>query len=155
MHGAALGLCQPHGRWQADEPQAVAVAEQAAGPQLGVGVEPLGHLVRQLHLLLDPFFVFFLSDCKSLTVKDDVEEAELAAAHARTHKHTQRTCLVLLASRAGLLDRLAPAALLLSAGRSSRARSNSSLRSRGKLLYLQDRNISLGEDSVHLLLLDK
>lgn len=49
-----------------------------------------------------------------------------------------RTCLVLFASSAGLLDRLAPAALLLRAGRSSRGRSNSSLRSRGKLLYLQE-----------------
>lgn len=56
VHGATLGLSQSHSCWQADEPQAVAVAEQAAGPQLRVGVEPLGHLVCQLYLLLVPFF---------------------------------------------------------------------------------------------------
>lgn len=44
--------------------------------------------------------------------KDYEEEAELVEVH--TH-----TCFVLLASSAGLLDRLAPATLLLIAGRSS------------------------------------
>lgn len=76
-------------------------------------------------------------------MKGNVEEARFVAAHTHPYRHTQHTCFVLLASRAGLLDRLAPAALLLSAGRSSRARSNSSLRNRGKPLYLQDHNISL------------
>lgn len=48
------------------------------------------------------------------------------------------TCFVLLASSAGLLDRLAPAALLLSAGRNTLGRSNSPKCSLGKLLYLED-----------------
>lgn len=88
MHGAALGLGQLHGRRQADEPHAVAVAKQAAGPQLGVGVVALGHLVRQLHFLLDRFFLslFFKSKCEFLTVKEN--EAKLVAAHKHTHKHT-------------------------------------------------------------------
>ena len=45
-----------------------------------------------------------------------------------------RTCFVLLDSSAGLLDRLAPAAPLLIAGRNSLGRSNSSMCSLGKLL---------------------
>lgn len=60
------------------------------------------------------------------------------------------TCFVLLASRAGLLERLAPATLLLIAGRSSRGRSNSSLRNRGKPLYLEDDNILLFKHSFYL-----
>lgn len=48
------------------------------------------------------------------------------------------TCFVLFASSAGLLDRLAPAALLLSAGRNSLGRSNRSIWSLGKPLYLED-----------------
>lgn len=53
LHGPAFGLCQPDGRRQADEPQAVAVTEQTAGPQRGVGIKPLGQLVGELDLLLD------------------------------------------------------------------------------------------------------
>lgn len=64
------------------------------------------------------------------------------------HTHT---CFVLLASSAGLLDRLAPATLLLIAGRSSRGRSNSSLRNRGKPLYLEDDNNLLFKSSFYIL----
>lgn len=53
LHGAALRLGQPHGCWQADEPHAVAVTEQTAGPQRWVGIETLCHLVGKLDLLLD------------------------------------------------------------------------------------------------------
>lgn len=52
LHGAALGLGESQRCRQADEPQAVAVAEQAAGPQLRVGVETLRHLVSELDFLL-------------------------------------------------------------------------------------------------------
>ena len=51
LHGAGLGLGQAHAGRQADEPQAVAVAEQAARPQRRVGIEALRHLVRQLDFL--------------------------------------------------------------------------------------------------------
>lgn len=59
VHGPAFRLGQSHGRRQADEPQAVAVTEQTAGPQRGVGIKPLGQLVGELDLLLDTQDIFF------------------------------------------------------------------------------------------------
>lgn len=46
-----LGVAHLHVRWQTDEPQAVAVTEQALGPQLGDGGVLLGYLLGRLDLL--------------------------------------------------------------------------------------------------------
>lgn len=43
---AHLGVAHLHVRWQTDEPQAVAVTEEALGPQLGDGRVLLGDLLR-------------------------------------------------------------------------------------------------------------
>lgn len=36
LHGTGFGLSQTHACWQADKPQAIAVAEQTLSPQLRV-----------------------------------------------------------------------------------------------------------------------
>lgn len=46
-----LGVAHLHICWQADEPQAVAVTEQALGPQLGDGGVLLGFFMGRLYLL--------------------------------------------------------------------------------------------------------
>ena len=46
-----LGVAGADQRRQADEPQAVAVAQQAPGPQLGHGRLGFGHLLSELDLL--------------------------------------------------------------------------------------------------------
>lgn len=66
-------------------------------------------------------------------------EAQVAAVAERcVRMHSARTCFVLFASSAGLLDKLAPAALLLSAGRNTLGRSNRSICNLGKPLYLEE-----------------
>lgn len=49
--GPHLGVAHLHVCWQADEPQAIAVTEQALGPQLGDGGVLLGFLMGRLYLL--------------------------------------------------------------------------------------------------------